>query len=54
MTDGVLIMQHSENEKGILLINTSLKKIFGKQKITEDEKENIESQIHTCRENKNN
>lgn len=51
MTDGVLIMQHSENEKGILLINSSLQKIFGKQIKNEEEKEN---QIHTCGKNKNN
>jgi hypothetical protein len=28
LTDGVLIMQHSQNESGILLMNPSLKKIF--------------------------
>ena len=28
LTDGVLIMQHTENDHGILLINPSLQKIF--------------------------
>ena len=28
LTDGVLIMQHTENDEGILLINPSLQKIF--------------------------
>ena len=54
MTDGVLIMQHSENEKGILLINSSLQKIFGKQIKNDEEKENKENQMHTCGKNKNN
>ena len=28
LTDGVLIMQHTESDKGILLVNPSLQKIF--------------------------
>ena len=28
LTDGVLIMQHTENDHGVLLINPSLQKIF--------------------------
>lgn len=30
LTDGVLIMQHTQSENGILLINPSLQKIFAK------------------------
>lgn len=30
LTDGVLIMQHTESDDGILLINPSLEKIFGR------------------------
>ena len=28
LTDGVLIMQHTDSDKGILLVNNSLRKIF--------------------------
>ena len=31
LTDGVLIMQHTENDKGILLVNASLYTILGKK-----------------------
>lgn len=30
LTDGVLIMQHTDSDRGILLINPSLQKIFGR------------------------
>jgi len=29
MTDGVLILEHTNSDKGIMLINPSLQKIFG-------------------------
>lgn len=31
LTDGVLIMQHTNDETHVLLINPSLKKIFGRK-----------------------
>ena len=34
LTDGVLIMQHTESDQGVSLINPSLKKIFGDAKNT--------------------
>lgn len=52
LTDGVLIMQHTDNEKGILLINPSLQKIFGKQKVEEKDTEiNGNTEVHTCGKN---
>jgi hypothetical protein len=45
-------MQHTDNEKGILLINPSLQKIFGKQKVEEKEPEiNGNTEVHTCGKN---
>jgi hypothetical protein len=47
-------MQHTDNEKGILLINPSLQKIFGKQKVEVKEAEiNVNAEVHTCGNNNN-
>lgn len=49
LTDGVLILQHTDNEKGILLINESLQKIFGKQQEKEWEQDaKVNQVVHTC------
>ena len=44
-------MQHSDNEKGILLMNPSLQKIFKKE--NEDVDKNIVIKIHTCNKGNN-